>query len=72
MTLSSECTIDQTDLIDWMSFLQSNPMEEISPYAETLTSHTQNISSANLKMQKEFSYKCFIRVNWIAYLTYLY
>ena len=38
--LSSECMIYQIDLTDWMSFLLSNSMEEISPYPDVLNAYT--------------------------------
>ena len=38
--LSSECKIDQVDFADWMSFLQSDSMEEISPNPEARSADT--------------------------------
>ena len=36
---SSKCKIDQVDITDWMSFLQSKLMEGISPNPEALSAH---------------------------------
>ena len=38
--LSPECKTDQAHFTDWMSFLQSNLMEEIGPNPELLTTNT--------------------------------
>ena len=38
--LSSECKTDQAHFTDWMSFLQSNLMEEIGPNPEHLSTNT--------------------------------
>ena len=38
--LSSECKTDQAHFTDWMSFLQSNFMEEIGPNPELLNTNT--------------------------------
>ena len=35
-----QCTTDQADLTDWMSFLPSNLMEEISPNTEALNANS--------------------------------
>ena len=37
---SSECKTDQSDFTDWMNFLLSNLMEEISPNPEALNANT--------------------------------
>ena len=37
--LSSDCKIDQSDLTDWMSFPQSNPMEKINSNLESLSAN---------------------------------
>ena len=36
---SSKCKIDQVDITDWMSFLQSNLMKGISPNPEALSAY---------------------------------
>ena len=38
--LSSESKTDQAHVTDWMSFLQSNLMEEIGPNPELLSTNT--------------------------------
>ena len=38
--LSSKCKTDQAHFTDWISFLQSNLMEEIGPNPELLTTIT--------------------------------
>ena len=37
--LSTECTFDQADFTDGISFIPSNLMEEISPYPEALSAN---------------------------------
>ena len=37
--LSSNYKLDQDDLTDWMDFLPSNPMEEISPNLGALSAN---------------------------------
>ena len=41
--ISSECKINQSDCTDWISFLSSNLMEEISPNSEALSANTQSL-----------------------------
>ena len=38
--LSSDCKTDQADFTDWMSFLTCDPMEEIPPNPEALSTNT--------------------------------
>ena len=38
--LSSKCKTDQDYFTDWISFLQSNLMEDIGPNPELLTTNT--------------------------------
>ena len=38
--LSSACKDDRADFTDWMSFLQSNVINEISPNTEALSANT--------------------------------
>ena len=66
--LSSECKTDQADFSDWMSFLQSNLMEEISPIPEALSINKSFLSIEQLKGKKRFRYKCLNIVKEIAYL----
>ena len=44
--LSSVSKSDQADFTDWVFYLPSNHMEEISPNTETLNANTSSISSA--------------------------
>ena len=45
-SLSSVCKTVQADYPDWISFLSSNLMEEISPNIDTLSANTYSLSSA--------------------------
>ena len=60
--LSFECKIDQDDFADWISFLASNLIEEITPNPKPSTHILRVFRQYGLAEKK-----CDI-ANWIAYL----
>ena len=66
---STECQIDQANFTDWMSFLSSNFMDDISPNSQRRNLKLL-ISMKQMKRKKRFTYKWFDIANWISYLKH--
>ena len=63
--LSSACKIDQADFTDWMTFLTSNLMEEISLNAEVLIEKPKVFYKHGEVGKTMIRYKCFNIANYI-------
>ena len=53
---------DQSDLTDWMTFLQSHLMEEISPNPDALSGNTWSLSSTWKSLKDRNGWKKYVKI----------